>query len=1248
MDQSDGDLSGLASAVFSAPWKTPSQYAAYIGSVQRALDVTQHRQRHNDEMVSRMTAKSATDVHLASRHEAKSKLELQSRDSHRRHIAKIVGKNSSRSSLNAAATHRAPATKLSDAQRTGTVTLQSAVTPQLRPVGASVTESSAKAGGGAAPSPSKVPLPPPTAPRYMYEDEIGVIDIDEGESDRDDGSNDEAPVASEDPPLSPHDARECRRDDVDHLGDDEDNRLMLVDESRLLAFMLQLDDETDAMVRDIAEQCTSANTNVFNHAVEREDLDWEGAVRPTTFPAMVRPSSQATTRREVSAAMLRRAGGSAKSRNPYHMDQTKSIAVYMSSLRPHGTRAVLNIESSRRQKLEQTWKEIWDSIFGDYTRSTAARRMKDNSTNRNAHVVMEQEAAARISMISRYHASTERLKRDEVLMAQKITRMAKFRGRLNAKEEFMFRDDALQKETLDQLAHKMLERVMKSHEQSDASDVLVDNTDPWEGGRRRQSSSAGGDGKIRRLSAALKAGGLLNQFYDGQRRRTTMLRRASVAPSGGDPSQPSLTSEGSGVQGLMPSVSFATPPPSRERQDRRGSMWAPSSVKERSRSIAYSIPSNETPPDGAVPAVVTEAEVDADTRAKNAARLKATEARWEQDAKKLAAAIEKELLQKCKPDFGKSYDERITKVDEQSASVANMNLSATPGAFEGFTFGEPSESSSPHSAGMPREAPQRSAVISVDNLNFGKEDAVRTPDNPVALALKQRKEDAQTRHDERLQRYRHATNRHNLTNAVDAIIQGKVGRVADFQEMAGMHRSHYQEGGNKLGVASRAVGTPQSKYFGDKSTEYLVDRQPSHTNFDVTNRISDMLLASGPSPYGDDAPAPAPWHTMSAFKLDHPASHSDQHRLNQDGSSQLKFLRKASIARMRTMDNNSELVDNSRASFAQFTLHDGDEVDPSMELPGLTRRRSSAFFQPASTQRQREVDFVGQQGTSANVPDEIVLSNEAHWIGGQSRKSAESSTTTDRSITDMNTTLRRRRSNVAALLLTSGLGRHDVAETRKSGNGDTILYAKQRARNSGASKLAPTGTKRDESGTELPETFEEPQQRLVSWGDSHRSSDEGAGVRRAKSKVHFSSHGDVVEAVGVPIGPEASTTTSTASSGSPAYELINPTLPPTGPPSATSVPMFLWDVEVTQNNNHVERVESDDGDDSDGVRKNENEGRLSVSLRRATSVLSQGKTSAISNRHAQSTPQSSLVKKKQRSPRRTPDTWCLDVSDFQR
>jgi hypothetical protein len=1256
---SNSGLNDLATAVFSAPWKTPSQYAAYVGSVQRALNVTQHRRRHNEEMVSRMTMKSATDVYLAAQQEDISHQTLKSRDHHRRHIAKMVSKNATASLSLASIPKRAstPQPQSRVATTTARVMAPSVATPP--PLAQRRSNDGHKVSmqpptTGAAQLHSSVPLnvspsavSPSNAERvkvssrqghYVFEDEVGLIDIDEGDSDRDGTDDDNAES------LPPHDDSDVAPPDVSNvtqqtsgegdeghsnLSDEDEGEAIIMDETRLLAFMFQLDEETDKMVGDILDQCNPRDRVEMQYSGNnnnvQEHLDWSGGEKPRGSPsALCRPSSQATTRREISAAASKRSGSASK----YNIDQTKSIAVYMSSLRPNGYRAVVEIEEARRKKMEQQWKEVWDSIFGDCTRSTAARRIKDHSTNRNSHVVMEQEAAARISMISRYHAATERLKRDEVLMAQKILRMAKFRGRLNAKEDSIFRDDALQKETLDQLAHKMLERVMRSHDQNDDSDVLVDNTDPWEGGRRRQSSSAGAE-KIRRLSTALKAGGLLNQFYDGQRRRSTMQRRASVAPTTDPSGAAQETSQ------LMPAVSFAfdnagSPPP---RHDRRVSTWALPSVKERSKSLAFVVPISGTPPEVVVAQVGNAAEADEDHRKRNAARLKATEARWEQDAKKLAAALQRELLQKCRPDFGKTYDERIVKI-EAPFSSSTIDSPITPGdaALSGFTFGEPSASPSAHSgsSAMPREAPQRSAVITIANTNFGKEDSSRTPDNPIALALKQRKDDALMRNDERLQRYRQATNRQNLTHAVDAVIQGKVGRVTDFQEMAGMHRSSQKVTNGK--VSGTTSGGARPSAVDDRNSEYLVDRQPTHTNFDVSGKISDLV--NGKPASTSEHPPLSSWLSMAAFKLDHPAEHHAQ----QGSNDQLRILRKASMARMRSMDN-SELVDNSRASFAQFSQHDATDADPAFEFPGLSRRRSSAFFQPAATQkhlRSDQPDVIMRASSPPQIPDEIALNNECHWIGGVSKNS---STTTDRSASDLQATLRRRRSNVAALLVTSGLGRHDVVETRKSGNGDTVLYAKQRARNSNT--LKPSSGAHDPSTLgDHSESYEESP-KFVSWG-SQRGSDDGA-VRRGKPRVQFSNHGNdaAIVTVGTPAGPGTSTTESTASSSSPAYELINPTTPQTASASA-GVPMFMWDVQVSTHDNTTAQVV--DSEDDDDLAKSEGD-RLTVSLRRASSILGRGGKPTVG--HARSTPQVSTDRKKLRSPGYTPDTWCLDAEDFQ-
>ncbi|CUF41002.1 Hypothetical protein, putative, partial [Bodo saltans] len=743
---------------------------------------------------------------------------------------------------------------------------------------------------------------------------------------------------------------------------------------------------------------------------------------------------------------------------------------------------------------------------------------------------------------------------------------------------------------------------------------------------------------------------------------TMMQRRTSMTP-GSDttttqPQQQTLTSETSGTQQLMPAVSFAfdigaahPPSPNPSRHERRGSTWALPSVKERSKSLAFSIPMSETPPEGAVAqaAGITEADVVEDHRKNNAQRLKATEARWQQDAKKLAAAVQKELLQKCSPDFGKTYDQRIMK-PEVPAAASSAESPFTPGdaAFSGFTFGEPSASPSAHSGSstMPREAPQRSAVITVANTNFGKEDASRTPDNPIALALKQRKDDAQMRNDERLQRYRQATNRHTLSNAVDAIIHGKVGRVADFQEMAGMQRtinkeSHAKLGGLTPGGGARKDGTSLA---GDRNAEYLVDRQPSHTNFDVAaGMISDMVNGKDSGAGTSEQPPLSTWLSMAAFKLDHPSSaQAEHHATPQHGGNheQLKFLRKASMARLRSMDN-SELVESNRASFAQFNLHGaGGDADPAMELPGLSRRRSSAFFLPSATQKHNsdhQPEASMRASSPPQLPEEIVLSNESHWIGA----SKNSSTTTDRSAADLQATLRRRRSNVAALLLTSGLGRHDVVATRKSGNGDTVLYAKQRARNSNATRPNSHGAN-DPSVDHLESYDESP--KFVSWGDSHRSSEDSA-VRRGKSKVRFSSNHEDSFTVGTAVGPEASTTTSTASSGSPAYELINPAAMHSAEVAAggSAVPMFMWDVEVSTHHKHPTTQVVDSEDDEDDHGKNQG-GRLSVSLRRASSLLGRGGKPTAG--HVRSTPQVSTDRKKLRSPGYTPDAWCLDASDF--
>lgn len=1210
----------VVAAVFSAPWKTPSQYAAYVGTVQRALDVTDHRRRQHEEMVSRMTEKSATDIQLAAQHDSESRAVLKARELHRRRIALTVSANSRKTNAQRAphgksallssrkdtpsVNHHVSSDKTLPARSTDPA-IGSPTKPPL--VGDDHLNVSLPVQGTVTSSAEQRKKVSSRQGHYVFEDEVGLIDIDEGDSDGGDSLDGEekslpAPSSSRKKHKRPDDTGISAITVDDRSGDgseeasfklasaDDDCSAVIavsdiedevhLDEARLIAFMIQLDDETDAMVRDIVSmhQCSRG-----------EDLDWG-------IPDATRPKSQQAT------AAARVGVGSGTKRGQmsatYRADQSKSIAVYMSSLRPHGVRAVVDIEVSRRRNLAQSWKEGWDTLFGDYTRLTAAKRMKDHSTSRNAHVVMEQEAATRISMISRYQTAMERLKREEHLMAQKISRMAKFRGRLNAREEAIFRDDAKQRESLDQLAHKMLERVMRSHE-NDEKNVLVDNTDPWEGGRRRLSSAAGADGKSRRLSTALKAGTLLTQFYDGQRRRSTTMRRSSATPA----TDGSLAVEFSTALGAQNGGRSATFEPTAltvpdsmggngptNRRNRLASTWAPPSVNERSKSLVPAVPGTPTPEQVEIPVSDND-----DSRTKNPEKQKAIEARWASDAKKMAASVRRELLGESCPDFSRTYDERILG-NEQKNAPSQGAISPSP-MFSGFTFGESGlQSPDAPSALMPRETPQRSAVVTATDLNFGDQvKSAEGDENPIALALRKRKEEAQARNDERLTQYRMATNRHTLKNAVDAVIQGKLTRVSEFQEIAGLHRSFAR----REGYSSRDASPS------DKDHGYLVDRLPSHTNFDVTQKISEMLS----SPH--EQPSLHSWTNMTALKLE---------RDNADGD-ELKTLRSTSLARMRSLDCAGS-HSNNRASFIKFSSATMEEDDyPAMELPGLSRRKSS-FFHPSSAPVQKSCDGVQQ-------PEDILLNGECHWVGGGgSRRSAESSIT-DRSLTDgsLSATLRRRRSNVASLVITSGLGRHDVASTRKICNGDTKLYAKQRARTS-ATLAAPGDPNSDHGSDPLEKT-------TTGWGDSNRSDDT---TRRHKIRsVHFTSSREEEE-VHINADPNASSagvmvaelSTATTSSSSPAYELVHPVLPPLE--NSTSVPIFSWD--------DVEHCPHVDDHESSMPQQRETGGsRLSVSLRRATSILGKGSTSK-----SRSTPGGH---KKKRSPWNTPDVWCLDASDFQ-
>lgn len=1042
--------SEIEAAVLSAPWKTPSQYSAYVNAVRKSHKVNEARIRRNQDFISRMPQKQSLDRAMDAEREMRRVEELDRRERllkgtfqqfqslsrqqksstpnpTQRHVnGGTVPRRAQTPSLTLR-THT-PLPTTGDAGWYGTSPPSTAPAPMLWK-GDEITrqiqtrEAQLEELNG---NVDDLPLPPQkettleceeeeeraqnssqrvkvgSTQHYVFDDEVGLIDIDNGSTDEDSASSDDFHVEDDSQTPKEPTAQQADEEDNEHNTED-DAPAALVVESNLEGLF-------QSGPREGERQDGRRNLMQMLLQVEQEAADLDDMVvaerqlerADKTLPPVRTVSQKPQVRKGVGH---------------------QSFAVFLSSQRPNGCKAIVSIEEERRRQLVTEWREHLESQCAHWARGLSSIRTREHMVTRRTQLIIDQESARRTHLAMRELASLEHIRIEMVLGGKKVEHMAKVHGRLDEKEETFARDQQRQRQLMEELAHKMLAE--KYAVQSTNADIMVDNTDMDDLGvsMRKQSLTPAGVQRTSlsvATSAVKRVSKVLTNFYDEQksarqRRKSNMIRRQSehVVP----------VAEGSdvGTPGAEPFLAFSFAPGQRLGGDpselaqsrpqkslkfcekdvsshsaqgqkqigkrgtlRKSSLWAPSPSVDAgltpSDSSAFALPSpsqqSVTPPSNPLPS-------DAGTGVVKSLEEQKLEERWKNDAKKLSTFLQREMLVCNQPDYAMAYNEVVGLVEHGSAGVQ-----------------------------------QPVAVLATRDYLSSSNEGIEGEDNPVFLALREHESRMQTRNDERVAHYRSKSKKAhgiNLSGAVDKLLQGKVRRATVFRESAGM----------------TAVTLEQSRGF-PSAADYSAYVEPPHRIQSPKNasKTSDISLAA---------------------RIDE-VLQSPKHK---QGGTDLSLSQKAltgDAERIRQLDEHGAFA--VRASFNLWSGEDQTPTTSSLSPPHgdvkSSHRQSSQQESSVDVSigglRRRNSSFFHLKNLHPEAPEDPEV---AALQGDDPHASSTSSST--------KTPYGRKRSNVASLILTSGLGRHNVESTRKSLNGDTPFYANQRSKRSVVVSPRPGG-----------------------------------------------------------------------------------------------------------------------------------------------------------------------------------------------
>lgn len=419
-----------------------------------------------------------------------------------------------------------------------------------------------------------------------------------------------------------------------------------------------------------------------------------------------------------------------------------------------------------------------------------------------------------------------------------------------------------------------------------------------------------------------------------------------------------------------------------------------------------------------------------DPSKKHGHHREALDARWKLEAESLAGALKRELLENTKLEYDALYD-RLA----QSPSPHAGSPGARPPLFDGSFRSGSGPTSRPTSGN--RNDSMDSRFLAFAHYELPKSEATsKSTASPqqttikttrgtevMAVAIQEQHAKMEAHHQEALNKSAPPSKTKKLATAVHDIIQGTIRRGTVFRATAGFPSS--LEGsfrGNTSGLARQESDyhlyqpPPHSTYNVDlESSLKAKDAEPDQ--FNVVRTVEQVLDGSwkqreGSTPVRQSLPegrrtslSYASFCVAESVKEPTLATHGSPHPHNSSSSPNGHSLRRRGSGFYRPSVESS--MRSTHRSGVGVSLFNGGE-DPSMETTLRTREDT--------TQHNRNPSLA-QSGSVADME----LRRSLLRSGGG------------------------RRSNLASLVVSSGLGRHSVVDTRVDGTGDTRLFRRLRS-----------------------------------------------------------------------------------------------------------------------------------------------------------------------------------------------------------